>query len=79
MTELLLLRELAHGDLPTREEARFAAAMDRSWQVMTDEEQEAVERDFARKALTGAPLRLNEIAASVQIGSHDTPRRARAA
>jgi len=75
MNELLLQRELAGGDLPEEDEARFAAVLDVWWRAMTDEQQTAIEREFTSGGTPSAPPILGFVDEAAP-ASHVAPRRA---
>jgi hypothetical protein len=47
--ELLFEREAAPDGLSQETEAQYAGALDRCWRAMSEEEQDAVEGEFASK------------------------------
>ena len=76
LVQLLLFRETAGGVLPPEDEARLAAELDRCWQEMSEEEQQAAERQFAVRFVPKAPDTLHQEDLVVKNGDRKGPRRA---
>jgi len=74
--QLLFFREIAGGELPPEEEARWVSELDRCWHEMTDEEQQAAERHFAERPVPEAPEALHQEDLVVTEGARTGPRRA---
>jgi hypothetical protein len=77
--ELLLARADAGGSLPQKDEAKFAADLDRCWRVMTDLEQEAVENSLGQQQAPRAPEALRVVDRPVLNGERQPPRVSEAA
>ena len=74
LVQLLLFRETAGGVLPPEDEARLAAELDRCWQEMSEEEQQAA--DVVRGAFVPRPRILSQEDLVVKNGDRKGPRRA---
>ena len=77
ISELRLARfehELRREPFTQGEEVEYVAELDHWWREMTDEEQDAIERQLAGEP-AGAPAELPAEDVDVQIGSESAPRR----
>jgi len=72
MTELLLERELAGGELSPEKESDYVARLDALWWKLTDEQQVVLEEEISQ--IPGAPLSLGLQDVEVSPGCHHTPR-----
>ena len=74
MLEWDLARAEAGGTLPQKEDLRYAAAIDRCWVAMTEDEQDAYDEERARTQELEAPSSLEVNDTLVTRGAKDGPR-----
>lgn len=79
MTSLFFARLEAGGTLSQEDEARFAGALDRCWNAMSEEEQDAIEKEIATGTTPTVNQEPDEDDREVGAGSTLIPRTKRAA
>lgn len=79
MTSLFFARFEAGGTLTQEDEARFAGALDRCWNAMAEQEQDAIEEEIATGASPTVSQEPDEDDREVAAGSTVIPRTKRAA
>lgn len=75
LTQLLLDREAAGGELPDEEESMYVERLDRLWWQLSSAEQDIIDQDLADPP-KASETPLNLIDCVVSEGSSDVPRKA---
>ena len=79
IVELFLARQWAGGALSQVEEARFAGALDRCWNAISESEQDEIESELASNSVPQVSEEPNQEDREVVTGSTGLPRAKRAA
>jgi hypothetical protein len=75
LTQLLLDREAAGGELPDEEESMYVERLDRLWWQLSSAEQDVIDQELAEPP-TASETPLNLVDCVVSEGSSDVPRKA---